>query len=51
LATGEYGHVVYVERVLDDGRIYISHYNYDWRGNYTESIINPANGNWWFIHF
>lgn len=51
LATGEYGHVVYVERVLDDGRIYVSHYNYDWRGNYTESIINPANGNWWFIHF
>ena len=51
LPVGTYGHVVYVERVLDDGRIYISHYNYDYRGNYTESIINPSRADWYFIHF
>lgn len=51
LPVGTYGHVVYVERVLDDGRIYISHYNYDYRGNYTESIIDPTIADWYFIHF
>lgn len=51
LPVGTYGHVVYVERVLDDGRIYISHYNYDYRGNYAEAIIDPTRADWYFIHF
>lgn len=51
LPVGPYGHVVYVERVLDDGRIYISDYNYDWQGNYREAIINPSLADWYFIHF
>lgn len=51
LPVGTYGHVVYVEKVLDDGRIYISHYNYDWRGNYAEAIIDPGRADWYFIHF
>jgi surface antigen len=51
LPVGTYGHVVYVERVLDDGRIYISHYNYDWNGNYQEAIFDPRKADWYFIHF
>lgn len=51
LPVGSYGHVVYVEKVLDDGRIYISQYNADWNGHYSEAIIDPTRANWYFIHF
>ncbi|MEK7471989.1 MAG: CHAP domain-containing protein [Patescibacteria group bacterium] len=50
LRSGEYGHAVYVEDVYDDGRIYISQYNYDWNGHYSEAIMTP-NSLWYFIHF
>jgi len=50
LRSGEYGHAVYVEDVYDDGRIYISQYNYDWNGHYSEAIMTP-NSSWYFIHF
>ena len=51
LHYGTYGHAVYVEQVLDGGRVYISQYNYDWNGNYSEAIINYTTANWYFIHF
>ncbi len=50
LKSGEYGHAVYVEDVYDDGRIYISQYNYDWNGHYSEAIMTPSSS-WYFIHF
>ena len=50
LRSGEYYHAVYVEDVYDDGRIYISQYNYDWNGHYSEAIMTP-NSLWYFIHF
>lgn len=51
LVSGTYGHAAYVEQVLDGGRVYISQYNYDWNGNYSEAIINYTQANWYFIHF
>lgn len=51
LQEGTYGHAAYVEQVLDGGRVYISQYNYDWNGNYSEAIINYTAANWYFIHF
>jgi surface antigen len=47
--AGYYGHAMYVEDVLDDGRILISHYNYDWAGNYQVRTISTAG--MVFIHF
>ncbi len=47
--TGLYGHVMYVEEVYDDGTIYISEYNYDLAGNYSERRISTAG--LVFIHF
>lgn len=40
--AGYYGHAMYVEDVLDDGRIVISHYNYDWAGNYQMRTIGTS---------
>ncbi len=51
LAEGYYGHAAYVEQVLDGGRVYISQFNYDYNGNYSEMIINYTAANWYFIHF
>lgn len=51
LASGDYGHAAYVEQVLDGNRVYISQYNWDWNGNYSEAIINYTQGDWYFIHF
>ncbi len=47
--AGYYGHVMYVEYVLPDGRIHVSQYNYELRGLYSEMTINP--GSLVFIHF
>lgn len=47
--TGEYGHVMYVEAVFDDGTIYVSQYNASWTGTYSEARI-PV-GALVFIHF
>ena len=52
--VGYYGHVMYVEAVSGDGSIYISEYNFDWTGRYSERTISA---NTWraqgfeFIHF
>lgn len=51
---GYYGHVMYVEAVTPAGDIYISEYNYDWTGRYSERTI--TRGTWQaqgfvFIHF
>lgn len=40
--SGPWGHTMYVEKVLDDGRIHISEYNLK-PGQYSERII-PVNG-------
>lgn len=37
---GPYGHSMYVEKVLKDGRIHISEFNYYVDGTYTERIIS-----------
>ena len=46
---GFYGHVMYVEYVLPDGRIHVSQYNYELQGRYSEMTIYP--GSLVFIHF
>ena len=52
--AGTYGHAMYVEHVYDDGSIYISQYNQDYTGHYSEAYISAssvrANG-LVFIHF
>lgn len=52
--SGPFGHAIYVEQVYDDGRIYISQYNYISGsiapGRYSEAIMNP-DSSWYFIHF
>lgn len=45
--NGTYGHTVWVEEVLADGRIRISEYNYIKAGEYSERIIS-ANAYRWF---
>jgi surface antigen len=46
---GYYGHAMYVERVNDDGTVYVSQYNYGIRGEYSEMTISTAG--LYFIHF
>lgn len=38
--AGYYGHVMWVEAVLDNGYIRVSQYNYDLAGHYSEMTIN-----------
>ncbi len=40
--VGYYGHVMWVEAVNPDGSIWISQYNYDFRGNYSEMKISAS---------
>lgn len=47
--SGYYGHVMYVEAVFGDGTIYVSQYNANWSGSYSEARI-PI-GSLVFIHF
>lgn len=47
--AGFYGHVMYVESVLADGRIHVSQYNYELQGRYSEMVI--SRGSLVFIHF
>jgi surface antigen len=47
--AGTYGHVMYVEAVYDDGTIYVSQYNANWTGRYSEAKISV--GSLVFIHF
>ncbi len=47
--SGYYGHVMYVEAVYGDGTIYVSQYNANWGGSYSEARINI--GSLVFIHF
>ncbi len=49
-----YGHAMYVEHVYSDGSIYISQYNQDLTGHYSEAIISADTVramNLQFIHF
>lgn len=40
---GQYGHVAYVEAILDNNKVKISEYNVPaWTGNYSERIINAG---------
>jgi surface antigen len=47
--AGTYGHVMYVERVNDNGTIYVSQYNAAWDGQYSEGT--RSTGGLVFIHF
>jgi surface antigen len=47
--SGYYGHVMYVEAVYGDGTIYVSQYNANWRGTYSEARVSI--GSLVFIHF
>lgn len=52
--SGTYGHAMYVEKVFADGSIYISQYNQDYQGHYSEAYISAASvqsNNLQFIHF
>lgn len=46
---GFYGHAMYVESVLPDGRIHVSQFNYELQGKYSEMTINK--GSLVFLHF
>jgi surface antigen/peptidoglycan hydrolase CwlO-like protein len=51
---GYYGHVMYVEAVRPNGDIYISEYNFDWTGRYSERTISKSTWQaqgFQFIHF
>jgi len=39
--NGPYGHVMYVEKVNDDGTIHVSQYNWALQGEYSEMTIRP----------
>jgi surface antigen len=47
--SGEYGHVMYVEAVNDDGSITVSQYNASWDGRY--SMVKRSTNGLVFIHF
>ena len=52
--VGYYGHVMYVEAVRPNGDIYISEYNFDWTGRYSERTITKSTWQaqgFQFIHF
>lgn len=52
--AGYYGHVMYVEAVRPNGDIYISEYNFDWTGRYSERTITKSvwqSQGFKFIHF
>ncbi len=40
--NGYYGHAMWVEYVLPDGRIHVSQYNYDLQGHYSEMTISGS---------
>lgn len=40
--VGYYGHVMWVEAVNADGSIWISQFNYDFRGNYSEMLVSAG---------
>ncbi len=47
--SGYYGHVMYVESILGNGKVRVSQYNANWDGNYSVSDVNVAGLQ--FIHF
>lgn len=40
--VGYYGHVMWVEAVNSDGSIWISQYNYDFNGHYSEMLVSAS---------
>lgn len=48
-SAGYYGHAMYVESVLGNGKVRVSQYNANWDGNYSVSDVTIAGLQ--FIHF
>lgn len=51
---GEYGHVMYVEHVYNDGSVLVSDYNQQWDGAYRQYTVSSqkiSDNNLVFIHF
>ncbi|PID31026.1 hypothetical protein CSA80_00190 [Candidatus Saccharibacteria bacterium] len=40
--VGYYGHVMWVEAVNADGSVWVSQFNYDFTGRYSEMLISPG---------
>lgn len=40
--VGYYGHAMWVEAVNSDGSLWISQYNYDWTGHYSEMRVSAS---------
>lgn len=40
--VGYYGHAMWVERVNGDGSLWVSQYNYDYQGHYSEMYVSPS---------
>ncbi len=40
--VGAFGHAMWVEAVNGDGSIYVSQYNYDYTGHYSEMLVSAA---------
>lgn len=47
--VGTYGHTAYVEAVYGDGTIYVSQYNVNWDGRYSEARVSADK--FVYIHF
>lgn len=40
--VGAFGHAMWVEAVNPDGSIYVSQYNYDYQGHYSEMLVSAS---------
>lgn len=40
--VGYYGHAMWVEAVNGDGSLWVSQYNYDYQGHYSEMYVSPS---------
>jgi surface antigen len=40
--VGYYGHAMWVEAVNGDGSLWVSQYNYDYNGHYSEMYVSPS---------
>jgi peptidoglycan DL-endopeptidase CwlO len=50
--VGAYGHAMWVEAVNSDGGIYVSQYNYDYNGHYSEMYVPASQArNFTYIYF
>jgi peptidoglycan hydrolase CwlO-like protein/surface antigen len=50
-SNGPYGHAMFVEDVYDNGTIFISQYNFNFDGRYSEMVMSTNYNNMRFVRF